>query len=62
MSSMHTKPQNRLFHVVDRTSMSTRRAKMKNVRVKRVKLLFFYCQIGKIVNNFRSTQFNVFGK
>ena len=36
-----TQPQNRSFHVVERTRTSTKCKKMKNARAKRAKILFF---------------------
>ena len=41
--------QNRSLHVVERTRTSARCSKMKTARAKRVKLLFFHCQICKFV-------------
>ena len=41
MPTSSTQPQNRLFHVVERTITSSKCQKMKNARAKRGKILFF---------------------
>ena len=41
MLTSSTQLQNRSFHVVERTRMSSKCQKMKNARAKRAKMLFF---------------------
>ena len=41
MFTSSTQPQNRSFHVVERTRTSAKCPKMENARAKRAKLLFF---------------------
>ena len=49
MLTSSTQLQNRSFHVVERTRTFSKCQKMKNARAKRVKMLFFHCQIFKFV-------------
>ena len=52
MLTSSTQLQNRSFHVVERTRMSTKCQNMKNARAKRAKILFFivkYANLSRFV-------------
>ena len=48
MLSSSTQPQNRSFHVVERTRTSSKCQKMTNARAKRAKILFFFVKYANL--------------